>query len=204
MSSICAFSLHLYITFQIPPDPDFPLTDDALAELQRPDAWLYDPHIRGAQRMLQNQFQEQAGLQCPFELAVNLTYNARSHNFVQIMNLEAEHWVCSSNILSPRGFVEVYDSAQVNSFQKSAHLQQQLRTILKTANFTMSFPSVQRQDGNSDCGLFAIANAYSLCERRDPRTITLDQLHMRNHLVKCFKDRYFTPFPRSSLVLPWS
>lgn len=165
--------------------------------LRHPEMWLNAIHIDGAQKLLKKQFPQQAGLQCPHELAVNRKYDFRSgDDSIQIMNLNREHWVCCSNIWCSQGVVKLYNSAPTSTSHQLTDLQQQLAVILNTRNFEVDPVKVQCQVGNNDCGVFAIANAYSLCERLDPHLVTLDQPHMRKHLIKCFRDGYFTPFPR--------
>ena len=44
---------------------------------------------------------------------------------------------------------------------------------------------VHQQDGDEDCGDFAIAFAVELAFGGDPRTITYEQDCMRNHLEYC-------------------
>lgn len=121
-------------------------------------------------------------------------YNASSKDFVQIINVDNRHWVTCTNIGIPPGFVRVYDSAPAISRQ-SGDLKQQLAYMHGTEDFTMCFPDVQHQDGDSDCGPFAIAFAYLVCERRDPCSVTLDQSQLRNHIKKCIQDDFFSMFP---------
>ena len=50
------------------------------------------------------------------------------------------------------------------------------------------------QRGMDDCGLFAIAFALHSALGHCIEEIDFDQATMRNHLVKCFTARKFTPF----------
>ena len=76
----------------------------------------------------------------------------------------------------PPGIVHVYDSRPSCS-TNSSRLHRQLAAIMKTedASFTVKHVDVQRQVGSSDCGLFAIAFATSLCSGLDPHTLKYDQ-----------------------------
>ena len=57
----------------------------------------------------------------------------------------------------------------------------------------------QRQQGGSDCGLFAIAYAVDLAMGTDPATITYDQRAMRRHLMRSLEQGAITQFPRGTV-----
>ena len=61
-------------------------------------------------------------------------------------------------------------------------------------------PNVQQQEGNVDCGLFAIAFAVELAFNglnvEDIQVINFDQGKMTEHLDKCLKDNMFEVFPK--------
>ena len=57
---------------------------------------------------------------------------------------------------------------------------------------------VQKQIGICDCGVFALAFAYHAARGDKVEELTFDQASMRKHLVKCFEDEKFTPFPQTS------
>ena len=118
---------------------------------------------------------------------------------MQIVNVDSLHWVCASNIYCPPGVIEVYDS--IPSFSTGSYgLYKQLAAILRcnTDNLMLKFVNVQRQVGTAECGVFAIAFAYALCNGVDPHTIGIDQHASRAHLLKCFKIRALSPFPTMS------
>ena len=52
------------------------------------------------------------------------------------------------------------------------------------------------QNGNVDCGLFAIAYATDLAIGNNPAEIMYDQCEMRNHLLNCLQSNKIKPFPR--------
>ena len=54
---------------------------------------------------------------------------------------------------------------------------------------------VHKQSGVGDCGLFAIANAASICCGQDPAVMTFDQSLMRLHLAQCIDKKMITPCP---------
>ena len=102
-------------------------------------------------------------------------------------------------LLSSPGVVDVYDSIPAYS-RGSNTLQQQIAAILKTpdSSFAINYVDVQRQNGGSDCGLFAVMFAAALCNGKDPHTISVDQQGMRQHLHKCFEEGEISEFPAAS------
>ena len=53
----------------------------------------------------------------------------------------------------------------------------------------------QKQNAESDCGLFAIANALALAKGVSLKTVVFSQLQMRSHLHKCLQNELLTMFP---------
>ena len=47
-----------------------------------------------------------------------------------------------------------------------------------------------------DCGLYAIANAFDLCDGMDPSTCSWKGQEMRQHLMQCMGDEQIQTFPR--------
>ena len=85
-----------------------------------------------------------------------------------------------------------------SSSSNSTNLKRQLTIILKypSASLFVSV-EVQRPNGTSDCGLFAIAFAHTLCLGLDPHTINFKQNLMRAHYESCIDDKKFTMFSTS-------
>ena len=55
----------------------------------------------------------------------------------------------------------------------------------------------QKQQGFRDCGLFAIANATSLCFGDDPTFLEFEKNEMRQHMLDCIEKGQMTPFPHN-------
>ena len=55
-------------------------------------------------------------------------------------------------------------------------------------------PTVQKQVGSKDCGLFAIAISMALMLNVPPSTKEFNQSFMRSHLVSCLENGTFTMF----------
>ena len=89
--------------------------------------------------------------------------------------------VCVSNVLTPDGVVEVYDSLppicnNTLTGQVAATMQ------CSSQEFTVRWVNVQLQSGGDDCALFAVAFAEALCTGRDPHVLSFNQSQMRHHL----------------------
>ena len=85
---------------------------------------------------------------------------------MQILHISANHWVCASNVFSPPGVCDIFDSMPATY---SSTLIRQVAAMMKTPNpsFTLRYINVQMQAGASDCGLFATAFTTALCARQD-------------------------------------
>ena len=174
---------------------DHGLNSDDFKSLSINGNWLTDKHINAVQKLLSKQFPAQNGLQDCLILEKCLRYTSDVHSFVQILHLP-NHWVCISNLFSPPGTVDVYNSLPSMS-KSSLALFKQVAAILKTSNrfFQLRHVNVQHQNGTADCGLFAIANAVVLCMKGNPHTCNFNQDTMHPHLYKCFMESNIRPLP---------
>ena len=59
----------------------------------------------------------------------------------------------------------------------------------------MEIANVQMQNGGDDCGLFAIAFAFSLCAGDEPTELNYTQHKLHDHLVSCLENISITRFP---------
>ena len=87
--------------------------------------------------------------------------------FVQVLNVAASHWILISTINCPPGVVNVYDSGGRYTTSRN---KKEIAALLQTGKdtITLHYMNVQHQVGVSDCGLFALAFATSLCHAIDP------------------------------------
>ena len=58
--------------------------------------------------------------------------------------------------------------------------------------------NMQQQKGFFDCGLFAIACAYELCNGNNPAKINFKQSDMRKHFQSCLDAKKLSAFPQES------
>lgn len=171
-----------------------------LCILESVGKWLNERLINAGLRMLREEFPKTAGLYdvC---LSDSLAYPLEERSeFVQILNVSNSHWICASTKGCRPGAVNVFDSmrtgdvpfatkeviaALINSDRKKIH---------------MLFPDVQQQPDAASCGLFALANAYSLCGGKEPAKVHYDYSQMRNHFLSCLLQKKFTTFPSKAVV----
>ncbi|KAL2098431.1 hypothetical protein ACEWY4_007638 [Coilia grayii] len=171
--------------------------DEFSVMLLSPHTWLDDHVIQGCSLIFGsvcNRWTE--GLHATTSLALLSTLPAATQGFVQIFNVCANHWVTVSNIGCQVGVVNVFDSLN------ASHTQEFLMQVTGLLCFPgrsvkLQWPSIQQQEGGSDCGLFAIANSLTLCRGEDPCNVSYNQTLMRTHLYACFQNGLLTPFPKS-------
>lgn len=105
--------------------------------------------------------------------------------------------MCVSNINCPPAVVDVYDSVYPSP---PYTLKEQVSFILRSPEkITLRMVNVQHQNGGTDCGLFAISAAVSLCHGEDPAAHLKNQSLMRNHLVSCLENCDMVVFPDSTM-----
>lgn len=158
---------------------------------------MSDRHISAVHKLLKQQYPSQTGLQNTLELSNRFRWRSNSTDFVQIVHISQNHWVCVSNRLSPPGVCDVYDSLPPTY---SSTLTTQVATMMKCSSpqFTLRYVDVQHQSGGDDCALFAVAFADALCAGADPHTLSFNQSLMRKHLQHCFEEGMITAFPTAA------
>ena len=171
------------------------LTSDIIL-LESQHGWLNQKLINVGQKMLQAKFPETEGL-TDVGCSDTLTYSAKATtNFVQILNVDRCHWVCVSTKFCPPSTVNVFDSYQTGK-SLTFSTKEAIAAMIKSHDkvIMLNFPVVQQQPNTSSCGLFALANAYTLCEGKDPVSINYDVNNMRSHFLSCIFNKEFNAFP---------
>lgn len=157
--------------------------------------WLNDNIIRATQELIKKAYPGVGGLQSPI-LGENFSFAVQKGEFVQILHVYGSHWLTVSNIGCPPGQINVYDS--IPNCELYSRSKCQISTILhsKKTKIDVAFMDVQMQSGASDCGLFALAFAMSLCAGDNPSQVQYVQHSMRDHLLACIEKRAITAFPQ--------
>ena len=146
---------------------------------------LNDKHINYAQSILKCQFSIQ-GLQSTL---LQATSKPRA-NELQIVHSRGNHWITASTILSKPNAVNVHDSLYDFVDEESLKIIQQLFGVKE-----VHVVPVQKQQGFSDCGLFAIAYAVHLAKKRNPEKAYFYQSQMRSHFINCLSQGKMSSFP---------
>ncbi len=167
-------------------------------EMLKRGEWLTDKHINAASVLIKEEFPKQHGLQDTLLLQRFDQYESDDSQFVQIIHINGNHWLCVSNKFCPAGTVDVYDCSPGTG--SSPSLKRQIAVVLKCkySDFTVRLVDVQRQIGYADCGLFSIAFAYALCYDLDPHGIQFNQSAMRAHFDLCVDKEKIDMFPVST------
>ena len=132
------------------------------------------------------------GLQRP-TLGRVRNFDVVSGEFIQILHIGSDHWVCISSIGCLPGKVHLYDSLFHDVI--SQEIEEQTNDLLGGNLVELQFVPVQQQTNNSDCGVFAIAFAVSLALGTNPKHVTFDTSKMRPHLAVCLKAQKLSMFP---------
>ena len=116
-------------------------------------------------------------------------------------NVSGCHWACLSNRFCGDGEIDLYDCYHTIPAQNDGILKQAC-TILHSqkSSVSVNIINVQRQIGSNDCGLYAFAMAFDLCNGVDPFLQNYDQSKMREHLRVCLEQKMIERFPVTSKV----
>jgi hypothetical protein len=97
--------------------------------------------------------------------------------FVQILNINGNHWITISNIGCKDGHLYVYDTRLPAATKRLLH---------HTGNaITLHYCDVQWQSGSDDSGLFAIAFVVTLCSGGEPCKQDILPEQIEGRLKKC-------------------
>ena len=113
-------------------------------------------------------------------------------DFIQLLHINNNHWVCTISIDCLPGHVNLLDS------MSSPVISQEVRELamhLPGPSFKgINNIPVQQQHNGSDCGVFTIAFAACLAYGKTP-LINFDIPRMRPHLLRCLKACSMQLFP---------
>ena len=132
----------------------------------------------------------------------HLMYGANEPNITEnsfiIFNIN-KYWVLLTNHENNLNTWRLYDSiGSACYFNDLVYFFKALSEVVSTDCFVVESRSVQKQKGASDCGLFALANLISICNRLDPSDLIFDQNKMREHynnsIVKFLRENIFTVY----------
>ena len=171
----------------------YPLTFQHKRILQTPGMWLDDEIVAATQHLLSLQYPAVGGLQPPV-VVTSLGMEPQTHEFVQVVNASNNHWIVLSTIGCQPSSINIYDS--LNGYLPPS-IKTAVGNLLMTTDkiITVTYVNVQYQIGASDCGLFALAFATSLCSGQDPATLRYEHKCVRQHLLQCITRQKMSTFP---------
>ena len=139
---------------------------------------LNDKHINLAQRMIKQKFPSINGLH--LTLLQDKPHTERTE-----IHINENHWVCAASMKGKQVQVFVQTGMTRNHY------------IAKADKSSIKFLQVQKQIGGCDCGLFAIANAFTVAFNCNPTDTKYryDQSQMCQHLLHCISNNVVEPFP---------
>jgi len=157
-------------------------------------AWLNGHLVNAAQQLLKGKFPNISGLQ-NVESLDTLLFHSVDGELVQILNCDNQNWVCISTIGCKPRVVKVYDRMRTGDLPIKT--KEGIAAMLCTprTHIYLIFSDVQQQKSGWDCGLYAIAYAYTLYNGDDPCKFLFDEHSLRGHFSLCLQQQEIKPFP---------
>ena len=168
------------------------LGDNEFNLISSPTGWLDCAIIHEAQILLANINKNISGFQRPTLGPVG-QFDIVTSDFVQILHVNNNHWVCVSSINCAPGYVNLMDS--LSNPVPSQEIVDLVKSLLGPSYKGINQLPVQQQLNTSDCGVFAIAFATCLVYGQNPSQVRFNIPMMRPHLLNCFKARAMQLFP---------
>lgn len=157
--------------------------------------WLIDTDIDGASRIIRLHFPNIQGLQdvC----VVSALQGSKVVNpFLQMIHSHKQHWSTITTIGCPNNTLRVYDSMYRCMDQSSILQIESMINWQGSSQLTLEFVQFQKQRNKADCGLFAVAAAFSIVAGNDPSKDGYDDSKMRKHFYQCLATNTFNEFPK--------
>ncbi len=154
---------------------------------------LDDKHIDFSQELLHQQFPSMQGLRSSLTPIANIGFWV--DNYLQIFHCYGNHWVCATTIGCANGVVHVYDSLYTSVCEST---RDSIKNIFSPRRIECIVPSIQKQIGIKDCGLYAIAICTYLAFGRDTATLPsycFEQKLLRSHFIFCLELKDLREFP---------
>ena len=155
--------------------------------------WLDDRVMNSAQQLLKRQFPSIDGFHSTLLVSANQAPILKG-GAIQLLFVASNHWLCAV-VSEDKSEIKIYDS--LYSTAKISVMDKLIDLIHSNyEKVTFNFMNTHQQSGTSDCGVFAIAAATSICHNEDLAAIQWDQSQMRGHLITCLERERMKPFPR--------
>ena len=168
------------------------LTQAEFDIIASPNGWLDCTIIQEAQILLKSINPNIEGFQRP-TLGPVRQFDVMTAEFIQLLHVNGNHWVCLASIGCPPGHVNLLDSLTKPVI--SQEIQELAENLLGPNLNSISNIPVPQQTNLSDCGVFAIAFATCLCFGQNPSHVTFNVARMRPHLIRCLQTGSMHLFP---------
>ena len=191
--------------------PMYGLNLDDLNILLSPTQWLNNDHINVAMQILRKQFPLINGLHCTRHVPhfvqkdkywkYDKKFPLTPSPALQIHHNGTNHWITSVKHNERIYFLDSLLNTDNISMSINTALELQLAALYGSPgkNMEINVPRVQHQENSTCCGVFAIANAVEFCVNNTwENSINFKKDEMRSHIIKCFEEEEFTPFPSTS------
>ena len=191
--------------------PMYNLKWDDLDTLLSPTQWLNSDIINAAMQILRQQFPLINGLHGTWRIPYfvkkdkywkyNDKFPLTPSPALQIHHNGTNHWTTSVKDNENIYFLDSLLNTNNISMAINTTLELQLAALYGSPgkNIEINVPRVQNQGNSTCCGVFAIANAVEFCFNNSwENAINFKQGEMRSHIIKCFEEAKFTPFPSTS------
>ena len=113
---------------------------------------------------------------------------------IQIIHSRSNHWIVATTLQCDPGEVKIYNSVYKSLDTETLEV---VKRLFGSENKPLTVSMVTgapRQQGSTDCGVFAIAVATCLAFGGDPTKMMLHQTNMRSELLKRFGSKQLTQF----------
>ena len=149
---------------------------------------LNDRHINYAQRILHKQFPGTEGLGHTL-----LQKRKPPRKIMNGLHDRGIHWIVASMIGFESNIVKVYDSVYNSVDPDTVKVILNLFELFAETDHIIEIAEVMpKQQGEKECGLFAIAAATSIITNNN---FSYQEQQMRGHLLECFQKNALTQFP---------
>ena len=156
---------------------------------------LTDKHMQFTQCMIKKQFPSIGGLYSTLLQDKPPSFRSRTANTIQVVHCKKrKHWITTSTKWCKDNQVAVYDSVFVRLDAETRTTIMKMFRLKKTKDIIMM--PMQKQDGSTDCGVFAIAVMTSLAYEEDPSRVEYNQMQLRQHLSDCITKGNLVCFPK--------
>ena len=122
-----------------------------------------------------------------------------TNNTIQIIHVRNNHWavITTVGLDDEDHHLKYYHSAysDLSNDTEDIILQLYYTTRFNLHKMEVEIMLTPKQDGSTDCGLYAIAVSTAIANGIDPSQQVFDQDELRPHLLDCLQSRNLIPFP---------